>query len=244
MSTAAVIVIGEEILSGKFADENAPWLTGRLRALGVRLRHVAVIGDDIALIAEEVARLSSRVEHVFTTGGVGPTHDDRTFEGVAMAFGVPLVERHEVLELLRRYGMPDDAMVRRMATLPEGAELVVEDAQSFPVVRVRNVWVLPGVPRIMRQKFEALAPRLAGSHVAVARVYADDHEHAVAAFLAGVQATWPDVEIGSYPRYGEPTGRLIVTLEGADEALVIAATHAVAAGLAVRRVVLPGELGG
>lgn len=236
--TAAVIIIGEEILTGKFADENGPFLVKRLRALGVDLRRLVTIGDGVGEIADEVRRCASAADHVFTTGGVGPTHDDRTFEGIAEAFGLGMEERAEVVALLDRYGMERNPMTLRMATLPAGAELVSEDALAYPIVRVQNVWVLPGVPRIMRQKFEALAPRVAGSAVRTARVYADDHEHDVAVFLDAVQRAHPDVSIGSYPRYGEATGRLIVTVEGPSAEPVHAAAHAIAAGLRVRNLEL------
>jgi molybdenum cofactor synthesis domain-containing protein len=236
--TAAVIIIGEEILSGKFADENGPYLVRRLRALGVDLRRLVTIGDGVSEIAAEVRRCAAAVDHVFTTGGVGPTHDDRTFEGIAEAFEVSLEERAEVVALLDRFGMERNAMTSRMAALPVGAELVSEDALAYPIVRVQNVWVLPGVPRIMRQKFEALAPRVAGEAVRTARVYADDLEHDVAVFLDAVQRAHPEVSIGSYPRYGEATGRLIVTVEGARAEAVHAAAHALAGGLAVRNVEL------
>jgi molybdenum cofactor synthesis domain-containing protein len=236
--TAAVIIIGEEILTGKFADENGPYLVRRLRALGVDLRRLVTIGDGVEEIADEVRRCSSLADHVFTTGGVGPTHDDRTFEGIAAAFGVALVERPEIVALLDRYGMERNPMTLRMATVPAGAELLSEDALAYPIVRAGNVWVLPGVPRIMKQKFEALAPRIAGAAVRTARVYADDHEHDVAVFLDGVQRAHPAVAIGSYPRYGEATGRLIVTVEGAAAEAVHAAAHAIAAGLKVRAVEL------
>lgn len=236
MPTAAVIIIGDEILTGKFPDENGPYLIRRLRALGVQLLRLVTIRDGIGEIAEEVARCAALADMVFTTGGVGPTHDDRTFEGVAAAFGVGLMERPEITALMDRFGMARNPMTLRMATLPEGAELVAEDRFAYPIVRVRNVWVFPGVPKIMQQKLEALAPLIAGQDVITARIYADDHEPEIAMLLDAVQRAHPSVTIGSYPRYWEETGRLIVTFEGYDRAEVAAATSEVAAGLQVRRV--------
>lgn len=233
LPTAAVLIIGDEILTGKFADENGPWLITRLRALGVDLRRLVHLRDVVADIAAEVAACSAAYDHVFTTGGVGPTHDDITLDGIAAAFSVPLELRREIVGLMERYGMELNAMTLRMATLPQGAEIIGLD-HGYPVVRVRNVYVFPGVPRIMRQKFEAIAASIAGPAVCVARIYADDEEHDIAVHLSTIAARYPDVAVGSYPRYGEETGILIVTFEGHHPDRVRGCRDAVAAGLRVR----------
>ncbi len=233
MRSASVVIIGNEILTGKFADENGPYFITRFRALGVSLRRLVVIPDGIPEIADEVRACSAQSDEVFTTGGVGPTHDDLTFEGVAEAFGLPLRVHPDLLQKLREYGAPEDAMNLRMATVPEGAQLVWPTQASFPIVKVRNVWVLPGVPALVRQKFEAVAPQFAGEAVSCVRVFARNRESDVAGWIAQVASDHRGVEIGSYPRWGEGAHRLIVTLEASSMLAVQAARDQLVAGLDV-----------
>src|SRR5438046_2315085 len=158
--TAGIILIGNEILSGKTVDANAAYLCRELRELGVEVRRVVVIPDEVSLIAEEVAAFSKAFDLVFTSGGVGPTHDDVTIEGVARAMGVPVVRHPELVALLERYyrdKVTDAAL--RMAEIPEGAELITGNGLRFPNVAMRNVYVLPGVPEIFRRKFDAMRER-------------------------------------------------------------------------------------
>lgn len=225
----AVVVIGEEILSGKFADENGPYLVRRLRELGADLRRLVVIGDGVDEIADEVGRSAARFERVITTGGVGPTHDDRTFAGVAAAFGRPLVEHPELRTLLLAYGLPENDATLRMARVPEGATLEAGSARSYPVVRVDGVFVFPGVPRLMQAKFEAIRTTFAGPTVHVARLVTDLHETDIAADLTEVQEAEPTVAIGSYPRFGEGPFRVILTLESRDAEAVARARAALVA---------------
>lgn len=225
MPTAAVIVIGDEILSGKFADENGPYLIRRLRALGCDLRRLVTVSDRVEEIADEVRRCAASADHVVTTGGVGPTHDDLTLEGIAAAFGEPLELREELAALLDRFGLPRSETNLRMATVPRGAVLV-PSRSAYPVVRVRNVWVFPGVPRLLQVKFEEVAGVFAGEQVRCERVYTDRHETEIAALLFRLQAEHPTVAIGSYPRFGEEAFRVILTLESRDGAALDLATAA------------------
>src|SRR5438034_1268018 len=149
--TAGIILIGNEILSGKIADVNAAYLCRELRQLGVDVRRISVVPDEVELIAREVVAQSRDFDVVFTSGGVGPTHDDVTIEGVARAMGVPVVRHPELVALLERYyrdKVTDAAL--RMAEIPEGAELITGNGLRFPNVAMRNVYVLPGVPEIFR----------------------------------------------------------------------------------------------
>lgn len=218
MPSVAVVIIGNEILNGKFPDENGPYLIRRLRALGADLRHLSVIPDVVERIADEVRRCAASHDLVITTGGVGPTHDDVTVEAVAQAFGLELELSSVLAELMARYDIRLDDTTRRMATVPRGSELVTTHASSYPVLRVRNVYVFPGVPRLMQTKFEALADRFAGGAVHTARIYSAEREAEIAATLGEVQARHPTVEIGSYPRFGEGDYKVIVTLESRDAA--------------------------
>jgi len=217
MPSAAVIVIGNEILTGKFADENAPYLVGRLRELGVDLGRIVVIPDVVEGIAAEVRAASETFDHVFTTGGVGPTHDDLTFPGVAAAFGMKLV-RHAVLAKVIAEKMGDKAneAAYRMAEIPDGAQLWWDGDVIYPLVVVRNVAVFPGVPALVRLKFEAVAHRFRGVPVECRRLTTERTEPEIADTLSEAAGRWPEVAIGSYPRFDSRPHRVIVTMEGRD----------------------------
>ena len=230
MPSVAAVVIGEEILSGKFADENGPFLIRRLRELGADLRRLVVIGDGVDEIADEVRRCSDRYQRVITTGGVGPTHDDRTFLGVARAFDEPLVEHAELRARLLGYGLPPNDATLRMAQVPQSAVLVAGSGE-YPVIAVRNVFVFPGVPKLMRKKFDAIQQHFAGTVVATARLETDRPETDIAADLTAVQDAEPNVQIGSYPRFDDGAFRVIVTLESRDGAALERARAALEARL-------------
>lgn len=216
MSRVTVIIVGDEILTGKFADENGPYLIGRLRALGADLERLVVLPDSVDVIAEEVGRAAARTDFVLTTGGVGPTHDDVTVEGIARAFGLALELSEPLLALMRGYGMPIDDTTSRMARIPRGAELVRGAPGAYPVLRVRNVYAFPGVPHLLRDKFESIAERFAGAAVHTSRLCTGERESDIAARLSRVQARWPEVAIGSYPRADEGAWHVVLTLESRD----------------------------
>lgn len=233
MPSAAIIIIGNEILTGKFADENGPWLISRLRELGCDLGRLVVIPDVPAVIASEVRACSAAFDHVFTTGGVGPTHDDLTFPAVAAAFDVP-VERHPTLEgiLRRRMGEACNDAALRMAEIPAGAELWWDGEVRYPLVVMRNVVIFPGVPALLRLKFDAVAHRFASVPVRTERLWTESTEPEIADVLTAAAERWPAVAIGSYPRFELQPPRVLVTLEGRDEEALEACVAFVAAGLA------------
>jgi molybdenum cofactor synthesis domain-containing protein len=237
MRTAAIVLIGNELLSGKIRDENASWLTGRLRALGVQLRRVVMIPDEPEIIVDELRRLAPTVDDVFTSGGVGPTHDDLTIESVAAAFGVSIVREPRLEAILRaHFGerlRPDHL---RMADVPEGTELIEGGDIRWPVVHFRNLWILPGVPQIFRAKFDAIASRFRDGAFFLRSVYLDADEGAVAPVLRDLQARF-GVEVGSYPRIDEADHRVRVTIEARAAAPVDAAAAALLAALPVEQVV-------
>lgn len=232
MPTVAAVIIGREILTGKFADENGPFFVRRLRQLGADLKRLVVVDDDLEAIAEEVRRCAARHDHVFTTGGVGPTHDDITLEAIARAFDVPLVLEDRLVDVMDRFDIPHTEANLRMARLPEGSDLVDGGASSYPIVRCRNVWILPGVPKLMQRKFETIAPRLRGPEIHCTRLLLDVHETDIAEALTAVVALHPAVDIGSYPRFGEEA-RVILTLESRSESALQAADDALCAALPV-----------
>jgi molybdenum cofactor synthesis domain-containing protein len=223
VATAGIVVIGDEILTGKFADENAAFLIGELRALGVELRRIVVIPDDLDDIAATVVELAARVTYLFTSGGVGPTHDDLTMAGIARGFGTRVVRHPELEGKVRGYWGDKLAEPNlRLADVPEGAELVYgplsastnDPAALWPVVSFRNIYILPGVPALFRRKFVDIRDRFRAEPMAVARAYLSAEEGEIANDLDAVVAAFPGVKIGSYPRFAEKTFRVLITFEG------------------------------
>jgi molybdenum cofactor synthesis domain-containing protein len=240
-ATAGIVVIGDEILSGKFADENATFLIGELRSLGVDLRRISVIPDDLDDIADTVTRFSAKFTHVFTSGGVGPTHDDLTMAGIARGFGTRVVQAPELEAKVRAYWGEKLAPANlRLAQMPEGAQLVYGDA-VWPVVNYKNVYILPGVPALFRRKFLEIRERFRSTPVVVARVYTAGEEGVLAPHLDAVVAAFPGVKIGSYPRFEEKEFKVLLTLEGEDGGTVKAAVEELRQRLGelVVRVTLP-----
>lgn len=235
--TAGIVIIGDEILSGKFADENAQFLISALAGLGVTLRRVSIIPDDLDDIAATVRAASERFDWVFTSGGVGPTHDDLTIAGIARGFGTRVIVHPTLEKVLREYWgptMPEANL--RLAEVPEGAELVPgphgTTTARWPVVCYRNVYILPGVPVLFRQKFLDIQERFRRAPMAIARLYVDADEGMFADQLTAVARTHPAVKIGSYPRFGETAFRVLLTLESRDGDALAAAVASLEQALA------------
>jgi molybdenum cofactor synthesis domain-containing protein len=219
--TAGIILIGNEILSGKIADANAAYLCRELRALGVDVRRITVIPDEVQLIAEVVAEFSRDFDVVFTSGGVGPTHDDVTLEGVARAMTVPVVRDPVLADLIQRYSRgPVTEAALRMADIPDGAELVGGESVRFPTVLMRNVYVLPGVPEIFRAKFDALRERFRDQPIHLKNVFVSIGEGTLADYLNHLLADFPLLQLGSYPEFSNPEYKVKVTLESRDRGYV------------------------
>ncbi|MBI1736751.1 MAG: competence/damage-inducible protein A [Candidatus Rokubacteria bacterium] len=219
--TAGIILVGNEILSGKIQDANAAYLCRELRALGVDVRRITVIPDEVDLIAREVAAASGAHDVVFTSGGVGPTHDDVTIEGVARAMGVGVVRHPELVALLRQYY--GDALTDahlKMAEVPEGAELFTGDNVRFPTIVMRNVYVLPGVPEIFRRKFDAIRERFRDVPIHLRNVFVGVGEGVLADYMNGLVRDFPALAVGSYPEFSNPEYRVKVTLESRDREYV------------------------
>ncbi len=236
---AAFLVIGNEILTGKVVEENVPFLAKELFALGVSLARIVVCEDDEAVIAADVRALAASHDVLFTSGGVGPTHDDVTIPSIARAFGRTLVRDPSLERRIRdHFGPRTTEGHLRMAEMPEGGELVQSEKMSWPVLRVENVWVLPGVPEIFRMKFELVRDRLARAEPFQTRaVFTSCDEGEIAALLADVEARFGGIRIGSYPKLGDPEYTVKVTVDGRDAAQVDRALEALLRGLAVERVV-------
>jgi molybdenum cofactor synthesis domain-containing protein len=235
MPTAAAVIIGDELLSGATEDRNSPRLIAFLRAHGVDLKRVTILGDDPEAIAQEVHRAATTFDHVFTSGGVGPTHDDRTIEGVAKAFGCKVVRSPRLEQAIRRL-MGDrvtDAALK-MADVPDGTQLWGEDA--FPTIRFRNVFVLPGVPELFAQKLALLRHHFHGHPPLMHRIFALDHESDIASTLSTLDQSYPQVKIGSYPQRKNPDYRVMITIESNDLSVLDLALGELQSALGQKRI--------
>ncbi len=220
--TGAALVIGNEILSGKVPEANVVELARLLRSRGIELRRVVMVEDDVDVIAREVRELASTHTWLFTSGGVGPTHDDVTVEGVARAFGQKVMTSPELEEMIRAHYKErcTDGHLR-MALVPEGAALEVTDFVKWPTIRMKNVWLLPGVPQIFTLKLQVVAAHI-GDHGAFVShaVYTQMDEGDLKALLDEVVAKFPNVFVGSYPKWLDPTYKTKLTFDGRDAAEV------------------------
>ena len=231
--TAGIIVIGNEILSGKTRDENSPYLVRQLRDLGVDVRKISVIPDELPRISEEVGLLSKSYDYVFTTGGVGPTHDDLTMEGIAQAFGRRIHRNLDLESSIRHFyppGLVDGNL--RMADVPEGARLVGGKGLWFPVVAVENVYIFPGVPEILQKKFERIKEIFREAPFYLREVYLKADEGQIATILHRVLEDFPDLLLGSYPYFDNPVYSIKLTLESKDALYLDRAHSALLASLA------------
>ena len=235
--TAAVLIIGDEVLSGRTQDTNLNTLARFLAALGIDLLEARTVGDRKAQIVDSLNALRAGHDYVFTTGGIGPTHDDITADAVATAFGVALPEHAEALAILaRRYGGDFNAPRRRMARIPEGGTLIANPVTDAPGFQIGNVFVLAGVPKIMTAMLEDVAPRLRTGAVVHARTLrvTGVGEGDVAEMLTAAARAEREVSFGSYPfghgSVGEMGTNLVV--RGRDAAKVETAVAALLAGLA------------
>ncbi|MGO1120986.1 competence/damage-inducible protein A [Rhodovibrionaceae bacterium A322] len=216
--TAGLLVIGNEILSGRTQDANLAFLGRELGARGIRLMEARVIPDDEAVIVSALRDARARFDYVFTTGGIGPTHDDITVDCVAKAFDVPVVVHPKAKEILENYyGDRINEARLRMARVPEGADLVENPVSMAPGIQLDNVFILAGVPRIMQGQFESLATGLRGGLPRLARnVPAELAESEVAPALEALEARNDGVDIGSYPYMRDGRIGTSLVLRGTD----------------------------
>ncbi len=216
--TAAALIIGNELLSGKIADQNLVVLARTLTSIGIVLSQVVMVRDDLPTIAAQVRSLAASHDTLFTSGGVGPTHDDLTIDGVAAAFDLE-VEVHPALEALLRghFGarLTDGHLC--MARAPKGARLVQSEEEPWPTIVVQNTWVLPGVPEIFVAKMCLVVAELGGAAAAVSRVvYTNLDEGVLKPLLDKVVADHPEVEIGSYPQWRHSLYKTKITFDCVD----------------------------
>ncbi|WP_096784380.1 molybdopterin-binding protein [Rhodobacter sp. CZR27] len=202
--TAAMLVIGDEILSGRTRDGNSHYLAGELTRHGIRLCEIRCVADDRAAIIEAVNALRARWDDVFTSGGIGPTHDDITAEAIAEAFGVPIGIREDAYRLLAahyaRTGLEFNEARQRMARIPEGATLIDNPVSAAPGFTIGNVHVMAGVPNIFQAMVASVLPTLTGGEPLLSQsLRVDRGEGEIAAPFAALAADYPDLQMGSYP---------------------------------------------
>src|SRR5579884_2222686 len=219
--TACVLIIGNEILSGRTPDANLAFIAQGLNEVGVRLREARVVPDDAAAIIAAVNEARARFDYVFTTGGIGPTHDDITAAAIAAAFAVPLVLHPEAKRLLESHYPPgalNEARLR-MAYMPEGSTLLLNPISRAPGFRIGNVYVMAGVPQVMQATFNELKHRLKGGAKLLSRsVSCGLGEGTIARDLAALQERYADLEIGSYPYFRRSDFGVTLVLRGTDRA--------------------------
>jgi molybdenum cofactor synthesis domain-containing protein len=216
--TAGIIIIGNEILSGKVHDINSFYLACELRSLGVDVRRVSVIPDEVETIGIEAFKFSKQYDYVFTSGGVGPTHDDVTMAGIARGFGVKLAMHAEIKNILTaRFKNNLNSVVMKMADVPEGAEVYFKDGMRFPIVFFRNIFIFPGIPEYLKDKFSIIKERFRVSAFYLKRLFLNVHESEFAEILNLVVSANPQVQFGSYPIQGKQEYKVIVTAESKSE---------------------------
>lgn len=217
--TAAVIVIGNEILSGRTQDVNLQYLARGLTEVGVRLKEARVVPDEPAAIIATVNQLRAAYTYVFTTGGIGPTHDDITSECVAKAFGVRCRQDPRAVERLLRQIRPEDLNEARlrMATIPEGAELIDNPISHAPGFHIGNVYVMAGIPRIMQAMFDGIRHNLKGGARMLSKsITIFTKEGTIAGGLAALAEARPGLEIGSYPFSRDGQFGAVIVVRGTD----------------------------
>jgi molybdenum cofactor synthesis domain-containing protein len=215
--TAGIVIIGNEVLSGKTRDTNSYFFCAELRQLGVEVQKISTIQDDIEIIGKEVVTFSDRFDYVFTSGGVGPTHDDVTIEGVAHGLGLKVVRHPDIERRMRqRLGDQVNEARLRMANVPEGATLLATEAPFAAIVKIRNIYIFPGIPRILEERFHAIKESFRDTPYYLKNVYVRYGEGVIASILNELLVNFPHLMLGSYPVLDLPDYKVKVTLESKD----------------------------
>jgi molybdenum cofactor synthesis domain-containing protein len=223
--TAAMLVIGDEILSGRTRDSNMHYLAGELTRIGIRLVEVRMIADDHAAIVAAVTALRGGVDHLFTSGGIGPTHDDITADAIAAAFGAPIGHRADAMALLQahydRAGLEFNEARQRMARIPEGASLIDNPISTAPGFTLGNVHVMAGVPNIFQAMVASVLPHLTGGAPLLSQsLRVERGEGEIAAGFGALAADYPDLSMGSYPFIQNGAHGTNLVIRGTDPSLL------------------------
>jgi FAD synthetase len=215
--TAGIIIIGDEILSGKVHDSNSFFFAKELWVHGINVRRITIIPDSIDTIAEEVRNFSNAFDYVFTSGGIGPTHDDVTIEGVSKAFNVKSVINNTLKEFIQQKYSSLTPEQLKMAEVPEGAELIGNGLLSFPLIKIKNVFIFPGIPELLKKKFFAIEKLFNEPRILLKKVYLKESESLIAPILNEILKLFQNVKIGSYPVVDNQDYTVLITLESLDK---------------------------
>lgn len=215
--TAALVIVGQELLSGKVEDENISFLTRELFQLGVEVKRILIVADVEEEIVEAVRWVYQRHDVVFTTGGLGPTHDDVTIMAVAAALERKMVHSAGLERLLEtRYGLTEGPERMRLSRIPEGSELFYPETGRFPQLKVGNVYLFPGVPALVKSKFAAIADRFRSDPIFSEAIELDRTELEIVGPLTAAVDAYPGVRFGSYPKYEKGQESVKLTLDSQD----------------------------
>lgn len=212
--TAGIIIIGNEILSGRVHDSNAFYLASELKALGVSVNSIIIIPDDIVVIGNKAVEFSSEYDYVFTSGGIGPTHDDVTMQGIAQGFGVRLVIHPDLKSIFHaHYGTELTEPVLKMTQVPEGSKIIMHETMRIPLIEYRNIFIFPGIPEYLKKKFTLIKERFRSPAFHLRQLFVNAYESDIADSVNTVAAEHTDVAIGSYPVIDNSEYKVIITAE-------------------------------
>ena len=214
VKTAGIVIIGNEILSGMVQECNAVFMAGELRSRGIKLCRISIITDEVNEIARTVREFSQEFTYVFTSGGIGPTHDDVSIAGISKAFNVEPVVDDDLKGLLNeRFGGDLTPERLKMAQVPEGAELITDKTLRFPLIKFKNVYIFPGVPKLLRDKFFVSARHFESNTIFSKKIHVKGSESEIAPFLNEIVYHFKEVNVGSYPAKENGRSRVTITLE-------------------------------
>ncbi len=217
MITAGIIIIGNEILSGKVTDKNSPYLCKELRRLGVEVKQIITIPDFPEVIGKTALEFSNRFNWVFTSGGIGPTLDDLTVASIAKEFGAPLYESPKIMEAIYKYrGEKMTDAHRRMAMIPEGSELIEYAEGRPPQLQFHNIFIFPGIPEFLKIRFSGIKERFRTTPIIMKQIFLKADEGDIASSLDETQEAFPELQLGSYPKISGSDYNVKLTLECRD----------------------------
>ena len=220
------MIVGNEILSGKVVDQNAVYLTKALRDIGVSVERIVVIPDQVNIIAEEIRTSRNRFDLIFVCGGIGPTHDDVTMQGLAAGLGCDLIRHPELVRILKNVYGPDlGAAQMRLADVPEGTRFIYFEHLRVPVLQFKQIYIFPGIPELVVKKFEAIKERFREAPFYLTKIYLDQREDAIAHHLEETLLQYPKLLLGSYPILHNPRHKILLTLESKDTTYLEEATQ-------------------
>ncbi len=223
--TAGIIIIGDEILSGKIHENNSFFMAKELWLHGIHVRRICMIPDTVDEIAQEVLSFSQMFDYVFTSGGIGPTHDDVTIEGISKAFNVKPVIHDTLRKILeQRHTNPTPEQLK-MAEVPDGAELVNDGTLAFPLIKFKNIFIFPGIPEFLRKKFSVIVSLFHEPQILMKKVYVNENESKIASILNKIITHLTDVKIGSYPVVDDRDYQVMITFESLHKALLDSAVR-------------------